>query len=285
MRPRFIPLSRLLIAALLALACASLHAHPDPGHTLDEIEDHLRETPDDQDLLRRKAELLLSTGHPAQAGPVIARLLGLGPGEPENLLLEAWHVLAAGEPEESRAKAEALAASKPDFAPGWNFLSRAEEASGNRDAAITAKRRYLEISAKPGPSEVLTCAAWLRERGKPGDAEAALAVLDAGLAKLGCLSGLQHAAIGIELPLGRHDSALRRIDALAARFRPSAELCQRRAEILEHAGRYREAASACDAALALLDALPSRRKTGAAYAARAKAIAERKRANLAKAAQ
>ena len=130
---------------------------------------------------------------------------------------------------------------------------------------------------------MMGCAAWLRERGKPGDAEAAVSILDAGLAKLGCLAGLHHAAIAIELPLGRHDSALRRIDALVARYRPSPDLSLRRAEILENAGRYREAAAACGDALALLDALPARRKTGTAYAGRVEALAKRRQDNLARA--
>jgi hypothetical protein len=129
----------------------------------------------------------------------------------------------------------------------------------------------------------MTCATWLRERGNPGDSEAALEILDRGLARLGCLSGLHYAAIVIELELGHHDSSLRRIDALTARYRPSVDLAMRRTEILEKAGRHREAAESCDSALALLEALPGNRKKNAPYQEQVAAITKRKTDNLKKA--
>jgi predicted Zn-dependent protease len=272
------------ISFLLALLIpAALHAHPDPSHTLAELDAHLIETPDDQETLRRKAELLLDTGNPAAASPVIGRLLVLDARHADNLLLDARLAYAKGAKDESKAKARSLLNLKPEHAEAWNFLSRLEEEGGHRDAAIAAKRRYLGLTTKPGPSDVLTCAAWLNERHGPGDDESALAILDAGLARLGCLSGLHYAAIPLELELGLHDSALRRIDVLVARYRPSVDLAMRRAQILEHARRYKEAAEACDSAIALLDALPSARKRNAAYQEVLADISKRKADNLLKA--
>lgn len=268
------------LAALLLLP--TLAAHPDPSHTLEHLEEHLAETPDDQALLRQKAGLLITTGHPDEARAVVSRLLELGADQPENLLVEARLLRGRKDPGGTVAKARSLVAGHPKFAAGWKFLAESEDAVGRRDEAITAMRRFLDISAKPGPTEVLTCAAWLEERGAPGDAEAAVSVLDLGLAKIGCLTGLQHKAIGIELELGRHDSALRRIDALTARFRPSVALSLRRADILEKAGRFQEAVAACDSALALLDALPASRKNRPAYREQSDAVTKRKAENMAK---
>lgn len=255
-----------------------LIAHPDPRHTLEHLEEHLAESPDDAELLREKAGLLLATGQPDLARPVVDRLLALAPGVPENLLLDARVCLAKNDPSAS-TKASALTASHPKFAPGWNLLARVERIKGRRDEAITAKRRYLELARKPAPGDVLTCATWIAEA---GDTDSAITILDQGLAKLGVLTGLHQKAIDLELVLGRHDAALRRVDALAARFRPSVELSLRRAEILEKAGRPAQAAAACDDALALLDSLPAKRKQEDAYRERFESITKRKSDNLAR---
>ena len=256
-----------------------LIAHPDPRHTLEHLEEHLAESPDDPKRLREKAEVLIGTGHPDLARPVVDRLLALSPVDAENLLLDARILLAKKDPA-APAKASALAAAHPDFAPGWHLLARIENEQGHTDPAIAAKLRALALEPRPLPGDVLTAAAWLAGRGSPGNAEAAIGVLDEGLAKLGVLTGLHDKAIELELKLGRTDAALRRLDALAARFRPSVDLSLRRAGILENAGRYPEAAAACDSALALLDILPDKRKQGTAYREQLEAITRRKAGNL-----
>ncbi|WP_052574083.1 hypothetical protein [Haloferula sp. BvORR071] len=270
------------ISLLLALLPLALSAHPDPRHTLDELNAHLAQAPNDQELLRQKAALYLSINQLAEAATISTQLLQLGPDSPENQLVDARLALAKDERDSAVAKARAIVARQPKFTDGLLFLAHAEDTAGHRDHAIAAMRAYLEHAVEPGPSEVLTCAAWLQARGQSGDAEAAVAVLDLGLAKIGCLSGLHHKAIEIELSLGRYDDALRRLDALAARFRPSVDLSLRRAAILENASRFKDAADACDSALALLDALPGPRKQSPAFRQQFEAIAARKAANLQK---
>lgn len=259
-----------------------LIAHPDPRHTLEHLEEHLKETPDNPQLLAQKVELLMDTEHLDLARPVCDKLLAVAPGKREFLLLDAQVTLEERNTASALSKTRAVTSANPDFAAGWRFLSRVEEESGNREAAIAAILHSLSVNPKPTPSDVLTCAAWLRERGKTGDVELAIVQIDQGLAKLGVLSGLHYQAIELELSLGRYDSALRRIDALTARFRPSADLSLRRADILEKAGRYAEAAAACDSALALMDTLPASRKKAGAFQKRFDEIAARKEQNLAK---
>ncbi len=53
-------------------------------------------------------------------------------------------------------------------------------------------RQALDLSAKPSPTDVLSCAFWLEKRGDKTDA---ITVLDQGLAKLGVLTGLHQKAI------------------------------------------------------------------------------------------
>jgi predicted Zn-dependent protease len=266
----------LLAALLIPLV---LPAHPDPSHTLEELDKHLAETPDNQELLRQKADLYLSTNHPDRARPVVDRLLVLDSKQPENLLLDA-RICRSKKDTATRGKAADLVKSHPKFAPGWLLLAQVEDEKGHRNDAIVALREALDLSAKPSPSDVLTCAAWLEKR---GDKTGAISVLDQGLAKLGVLTGLHQKAIELEVPLGRYDSALRRIDALTARFRPSVAYSLQRADILESAGRFKEAAASCDSALALLAVMPASRKSGAAWRDQFETVSRRKVKNLARA--
>lgn len=272
----------LLLGPLLLLLSLPLRAHPDPRHTLEQLDEHLAAAPDDPELLRQKAAALLDTRSPDLATEVVAKLLQQDADLPANRLLDARVAIARGENPAALAKAEALVAAHPEFAGGWDLLAATRAAAGRQDEAIAAKLRFLELCHQPGPSDVMVGAAWLRDRGRPGDAETAIRVLDQGLARIGCLIGLQEMAIGLELGLQRYDSALRRVDALTARFRPSVALSLRRADILEAAGRFTEAAASCDAALALLDVLPAARKKSPSYTAQWEAVSRRKADNLAK---
>jgi predicted Zn-dependent protease len=265
-----------LAALLIPLA---LPGHPDPSHTLEQLEEHLAQTPDSQELLRQKADLFLSTSHPDLARPVVDRLLALDAKHAENLLLDA-RVCRAKKDTSTRAKAAALIQAHPIFAPGWLFLAQVEDEKGHRKEAIAAMRQALDLSARPSPTDVLTCASWLEKR---GDETGAIAVLDQGLAKLGVLTGLHQKAIELEVPLGHYDSALSRINALIARFRPSVAFSLQRADILERAARFKEAAASCDSALALLDVMPASRKSGAAWKEQFQTVSQRKAKNLARA--
>lgn len=267
------------LAFSIVAVTMSLSAHPDPSHTLQELQQHLDEAPNDRALLTQKAELLLSTGNTQLAEPVIKKLHQLYPTQEDVQLLEVKFLQHTNSPE-TLEKARALTTAHPTSAATWTFVSLIENKSGNRDAAIAAMVTALKLNSKPDPSHVMTCASWLRERGKDGDRENAITLLDQGLDKLGILPGMHQQAIDIELDLGRHDDALKRVDLLTSKLRPSVDLSLRRAKILESAGRFKEAASACDAALGLMDILPRSRKVSNDYRRQLKEISERKQVNL-----
>ena len=263
-----------IFTSLLAATCLA-SAHPDPSHTLEHLDEHLAESPDDTDLLRQKAILLLESGHPHEVPELIARLLSLEPEQPRNLLLDAKLQSSIGHTESSIRKLREIVSNHPKFAPAWDFLASQLKADGRCDEAIDAKIRFLRLAEKPSPSDVMTCAAWLRDRAEDGDKSQAIDILDRGLEKLGCLSGLQKMAIDLELELKRYDSALRRIDLLTARFRPSVALCTQRAEIEWLAGRKSDAWKSYDAAIALLDALPLDRRAEPQVQAHRAVLSER----------
>lgn len=239
------------IVALL-LSAVPLAAHPDPGHTLAEINQHLKVTPNHAGLLFRKAELLLQTGHPAEATPVVAAALQQSPDSPKLLLLDARLAERLGQRDGAAAMTAKLVRRFPKEADAWGMHARLLHEEDRADEAISAKLRQLEFEAATNAGDYLTCAGWLRERAKPGDLEKAITVMDRAIVRFGCLTGLQEVAIGLECALGRHVEALRRVDLLVKKFRPSAHFSILRADIFGAAGRYREAASACDSAIALM---------------------------------
>jgi tetratricopeptide (TPR) repeat protein len=120
--------------------------------------------------------------------------------------------------------------------------------SGNPDAAIESFQSALNCPGTPGPGEYIRLAALLKERGAEIDLEEAVCVLNKGLRKHGCLSQLHTMAIDIELERGEYDEALGHVNALVARYRPQVPFALKRAEILEAASRFREAAHAVDQA-------------------------------------
>ncbi|RYD30550.1 MAG: hypothetical protein EOP87_16470, partial [Verrucomicrobiaceae bacterium] len=113
-----------LTSFLLALPLA---AHPDPRHTLEHLEEHLKESPDNPQLLAQKVELLMDTEHLDLARPVCDRLLEVAPGKREFLLLDAKVTLEERDTASALGKTRAITAANPDFAAGWKFLSRVEE--------------------------------------------------------------------------------------------------------------------------------------------------------------
>lgn len=260
-------------------------AHPSPSHTLDEINAHLEDSPNDPALLRDKAETLITMNRLGEARDISNQLLKAAPTEPENLYLAAKLTLLNGDSAQALAQTENLTRTTPGFAPGWNLHADLLYQATRRDEAIVAKQKYLQISETQDAAEYVTCAAWLRERGRPGDPQAAIVLLDQGVARIGVLMGLEQAAIEIDLSLKQWDSALHRLNILTARFRPSADLNVQRANILMQAGRFQEAASAYDAAIAILQASPSANRKPEQLIPRIAALQEQKQAALSKATQ
>ena len=95
----------------------------------------------------------------------------------------------------------------------------------------------------------------------------ALTGLDDGIRKLGPLVTLQVAAIDLELRRKNYDSALTRLDQIAAQSERKEAWLVRRGEILKLAGRDEDARAAFNAALVAIESLPaSHRKSRAVTA-------------------
>lgn len=167
-------------------------------------------------LERARGELALSTRQPDAARAHFGRELELHPGDPATLVL--------------RARAHAMA--------------------GDSRSAIKDYDTALTNLASPSPELVLARAALA-----PTPAEA-LAVVERALERLGPTLVLELRALSIEESLGRHDSALRRVDRLTATAERREGWLKRRGDILTRAQRPAEAQAAYTQALAELGRLP-----------------------------
>lgn len=265
----------------LALAGAVLHAHPDPRESLEEIEQKLQKHPEDASLHIARATILRGVREYAGAAQALDAAEQLSPGSPDVALGRAMLVRERGDLGKARSLTDALVKAHPRYADGWEFLASLQAKAGDRDGAINSLQKQLAFSDHFHADGFTTCASLLEQRGKPGDKEEAIRVLNQGIAKLGSLTGLHLMAAEIEVSIGRYDAALKHFDILTARFRPRPEWAVKRAEILIRAGRKKEAAAAYDSAVAILDALPSERRAspevkkfrGAAAASRDKLLA------------
>jgi len=266
-----------VIPLALALVVPAI-AHPDPSHSLAEIERHLTETPNDPQLLFQKAEILLKGRRPELARPVADEALRFSPDDPPLLVLRARIAVAVGEREDAMRRAEEMLQRFPEFPSAYAFAAALYHQAGKLDQAIKAKQRQLTIDPSD-PGDYLALAMWLEERNGAEDRDAAIQFLDQAIARSGAVLALQQRAVKLECDLRRFDSALRRVDTLVAKFLPSAAFSLMRADIHEAAGRYQDAAHACDSAIALLDLEAS---AGGEPSALRQSIVQRRAENLAK---
>lgn len=139
------------------------------------------------------------------------------------------------------------------------YRARTLRDKGDYPASIRDFRRLLELEPRPNPGHYVSVANMLAVSGESGIDEA-LAILDAGIAKLGLNPQLQHRAIELELDRGRPERALARAEALRPILSDSPEWKTDMAELYLRNGQKNEAKRMLREAAKQLDAL---RKTPA----------------------
>jgi len=264
---------RLLAAAGLAgvLAALPAAAHESEGEALARLDLALAVAPRDAELWRRRAGLERSQGdlELARADLERACALGLAPALAERE--RGWLARAEGR----LADAERHLRRAIELSPGdTETLVAHAETLGSlhrwREAA-DGYARVIELAPDAGPDLHL---ARVRALAAGGDANLreALRALDEADAKLGPVPALAQEGVALELRAGRTDAALARLGRLSAQARHRESWLVQRAEILEHAGRSRQAFAEYADALASLEAQPpARRATPAAVTLAARA--------------
>lgn len=254
-----------IFTALLVVAGPLAIAHPDPREALQAIDEHLASSPDDPQLILNKVDVYLGIGDITRAQQAIDQAQTLNPKTPGLGYYQARVLLGLrrlDQTDNARKRLEKFLIDEPGHADAWRLLSKLRSDAGDFDAAIDAASHVLLIDPKQlSPDDYTKAAALQLHLHQTGADDQAITFLNQGLARFGCLKGLQYMACDIEARLGRHDAALQRLAALSARFHPQVEFEIKRAELLVAAGRPKEAVQAYDNAVAILDSYPKERQS------------------------
>ena len=263
---RRVPTRPILIGILFA-ASLPFAARPASGHAAIEvqIEDltrRIENDPGDARLYLRRGELhrVHSDWRAAEADYRAARRID--PGLIEIDFCLGRMLLEQGRPEAAKPELDRFLERKPGDAEGLTLRARAMARLGRRDAAADDYRRALDslaARAADDPNTFLELAELLSS-GDPPRNDEALGVLDRGIAALGPIVSLELPAVSIEVTLRRYDSALVRLDAIASQSARKEQWILRKAEILRQAGRRSDAENAYREVLAIVAALPEKRR-------------------------
>ena len=166
-------------------------------------------------------------------------------------------LLAAGKPRVARAELDRVLRRRPDAYGTLFERGRAWLALGDAQHAADDFGRAIAGLPEPRPEQVIARRDALLSI---GERDAAVRALDEGMARIGRVASLELAAIDLEVEMGRHERALRRLDGLLAVTPRNPVWVARRAELLERAGRPQEARTDYARALAMIDARPAGRR-------------------------
>jgi predicted Zn-dependent protease len=257
-----IPLCAFALSVVLLPGARPAFAHVASDRQIQELSLRIEREPGNAALHLRRGELHRAerTWPAALADYESARKLA--PGLAAVDLCQARMHLDAGQPEEARRWADRFLARQPDHVQALLTRARASARLGERLRAVADFTRAIDLCREPQrplPEHYLERARALADAGRE-HLDAALRGLDAGIARLGPIITLESAAIELELRAERYDGALRRVDAVVARW-PRKELwLVKRGEILEEAGRLPEARQAFAAARQAFESLPPHRR-------------------------
>ncbi len=175
------------------------------------------------------------------------------------LTLDRARVLCdAGRATESLEDIQAFLKIEPEHAEALIIRARCQARLGHAEAAVTDYAAAIARSAAPGSDLFLERAKQQATLGKLDDA---VRGLDEAITHAASPPTLQLAAIEYDRKRGAFDSALARVDGFVARYPVKEPWLTLRAEVLEQAGRAREAAQTFQQVLAGIEKYPALRRS------------------------
>lgn len=244
---------------LLAAAPLSVRAHADLQLMIDEVSAQIRGQPTNAELYLRRGELHRVHTNWDSAQADFDRALVLNPGLAIVELARGKMFLEAGWPLSAKTALDRFVGRQPNHAEGLATRARILALLDQNLAAADDYTLALAHSVESRPELYLERAQVLVAEGGP-HLETALQGLEEGIRKIGPLVTLQLFAIDLEIKLKRFDSALVRLDRVAAQSPRKESWLERRGQILRLAGREPEAREAFQAALTALNSLPESRR-------------------------
>lgn len=220
--------------------------------------DELRSNPDDPEAWLFQADLHREEGKFDEAIGAYQNAARVGANQDGVDTTIAVILADAGMPRASAATLDRVLARSPDYRGARIVRARQRAAQGDPRGAAVDFKKALDGTSSVRPGLVLEGMEILVLAGQREDA---LGIADARMSERGALVALQLPAIEIELSLGNHEGALRRLDTLLVRHPDHPAWLQRRGEILLAAGRTDEARQSFSKGLAAVEARQSKRKS------------------------
>ena len=268
------------VACVLAAAAEAAPPHEEVEKRIAELTAALRDDPEDATLYLQRAEMLRHHERWDEAFADLERAAALRPDLPGLAMTSSRVAGDAGHLPLALQLVERQLDETPDSPGALRQRAKILQGLQRWEEAAAAWHRAIAHDPAPHPEDFVaraeaTLAIPVAEVGEPvasgrrqarENARAALALhgLDEGIRQLGDVVTLQLKAAELEQRLGRHASALDRIDRLAAKAARKDPWLERRGDVLAAAGRADEARAAWRSALDALRRLPpAHRETGA----------------------
>jgi len=229
----------LLCASFLSLITVGVPPH-DPERQLADLSARIREKPDDPSRWFARGAYQDTIGDAAAALADLRTTLRLDPRHHAAMLAIAGIEHRRGNHVEALLTTRRAASLGASGAPLERLRGRILLALHRPAEAAGAFAVAMEATTRPLPEHYLEHAAALALA--ESDAEAPLGVLERGIARLGPVVALIDAAVAIDVRDRAFERALHRLDALRPHLRSPAPLHDRRARVLDAAGRCDEAA-------------------------------------------
>lgn len=260
----------LLGAAIMWGSAGPALGHADLHERIEALGERLEESPDDVELLLRRADLYRQHREFDLALRDVDAVERLGGRKADVLLLRGRTLLECGRDEEAARALGAFLSLRSGHAEGWLLLARARRGTGDHPGSVAAYERAIALMQWPGPELYLERADEVLQAGSATGSERpvlerALAGIEEGIERLGPVVTLELRAADLDARLGRVNKALARIDAIMEQAARKEVWLVRKADILARAQRREEALATYRAARNAIDA---RRAHGRSHALR-----------------
>ncbi len=238
MRQSNILFSRISLLFILLGSVLSGISHPDLIEQIDEITEQIGLHGPSADLLGQRADLYRRHAQFHEALVDIAAAERLETNSPAITLEKARIFCDAGMSQQAFTTIQEFLAGETNHAEAFHIRARCEARLGQTQAAIVDYTAAINYSPTPAPVLFLERA---RQQALLGKLDDAVHGLDEAIDKSSPLPMLQMAAIEYDRRRGAFDSALNRVDGFVNRYPVKEPWLTLRAEILEQAGRTKEA--------------------------------------------
>ena len=255
-----------VLLVLSSLVCAfnsvSLFAHSDIPEQIAQVTREIEADPHNVDLYLQRGELYRMEQHWRAALADFDEVQQLDPGNVQAELGRGNTWLDRGDYPRALESLNRAVSMEPGYVRARLARAKAWQLSGEPLAAASEYARVIELFVEP--DDPLPKYYYERARALPDAGaehiDAALQTLDDGCTRLGNIRVLMDYAIELERNRGNHVAALRRLDRIIDQSTRKESLLLLRGDILRDGGMNSQAEQAYAAALAAIDALPTRHR-------------------------